>query len=116
MLYYNRAYQENRVYQENRSNQTNKPYGAYYQENRSNQENRYNQENRSYEENNNTEIIRQIKRREIVDKEIVDNGRSNRLDYNIEYIKSILFPSNLSEIMQRILIVLYVILILVLLK
>jgi len=102
MLYYNRAYQENR------SNQTNKPYGAYYQENR------YNQENRSYEENNNTEIIRQIKRREIVDKEIVDNGRSNRLD--IEYIKSILFPSNLSDIMQRILIVLYVILILVLLK
>jgi len=100
MLYYNRVRGENRPYSENRP----------YVENKSYEENRPYSENRP-SENDEIKSLRQTIN------DLIENRKSNRVEYNIvSELAPIFYPSETNQLLQRILIVLYIILILLIIK
>jgi hypothetical protein len=95
MLYYNRVRGENRPYVENKSYEENRPYS----------------ENRLYVENDEIKSLRQTIN------DLIENRKSNRVEYNIvSELAPIFYPSETNQLLQRILIVLYIILILLIIK
>jgi hypothetical protein len=94
MLYYNRVRGENRPYVENKSYEENRPYS----------------ENRP-SENDEIKSLRQTIN------DLIENRKSNRVEYNIvSELVPIFYPSETNQLLQRILIVLYIILILLIIK